>query len=79
MNRRQALMASIAVMGQIVIDNETLKAQTLSTSATLWKPPEELTVQLGGHNSFKRFTFTDGADTVTFTAVEIMAALKASC
>ena len=79
MNRRHALMASIAVMGQIIMDDATLKAQTISGSARLWEPPEDFTVHLGGSGSFKRFNFTDGADTVTFTAAEIMVALKASC
>lgn len=35
-------------------------------------------VILGGDDGFETFEFTDGVDTVTFTAKELMAALKDS-
>ena len=69
-------MASIAIIGQILMDEQKVKAQTTATgTANVWKPPEDFIVHLGGDGNFKRFHFTDGRETVTFTAEELMAAL----
>ena len=77
MHRREALLASVAIMGEILMQDQKLKAQAMSIISTnVWKPPEDLTVHLGGNGNFQRFHFTDGLETVTFTAQELMAALK---
>lgn len=67
-------MAIFAVMGQMLADDAEAK-QTVSSRLNFWKPPEDLIVTLGA-GGYKRFQFTDGKDTVTFTSDELMAALK---
>lgn len=76
MTRRTALMAVVAAMGQVLMDEQELTAQTSNIGVVTWLRPERLTVHLGGSNGYKQFDFTDGKDTVTFTAQELMAALR---
>ena len=75
MNRRTALMASIAVMGAVI--RTRTERQVIGTVDRIpWQMPDTLKINLGGHDGYTRFVFTDGKDTVTFMAAELMSALK---
>lgn len=76
--RRTGLMMLFAVVGQMIADDA--KAQQLGTGGTSLTRlgQTDLTVSVGGASGFQRFHFTDGHDTITFTAAELMAALKGS-
>ncbi len=72
MNRRTSLMAMFAVMGQAFAQSK------ISSSQMVFSTPlkmEDLMVSLG-EGGFKRFHFTNGTETVTFTAEELFTALK---
>ena len=63
--------------------DEAEARQTISSGsvASLWPPLEKFTIHIGAVDGrttgYKRFTVTNGKDRVTFTAEELMAALKA--
>ena len=77
MTRRTGLMALFAIAGEIIRGN-TADAQslTLRQPSRAWVA-EELTITLGGGAGYQRFSFVLGAEKVTITAEELMAALKA--
>ncbi len=69
-------MASIAAMGAMIRGNAQ-EPKTISTvGAWTLSVPTTLTVHLGD-GGYKKYIFTTGSDSVTFTADELFAALKA--
>lgn len=62
----------LAIMGQAANNSATANQLTLSTL------PKNLVVHLGGEYGYDHFSFQFGGETVTMTAAELMAALKAN-
>jgi hypothetical protein len=75
MTRRVGLMAMFAIIGQLFHDDAEAR-QSLTTLRQWPPPPSDLTVRLGGPHGYQRFIVTDGTETVTFTAQDLMDALK---
>ena len=79
MTRRTGLMAIFAVVSRLLQGDAEARQATIDNGITFSVPKvRDLTVRLGGDWGYERFHFTDGTDTVTFTAEELMAALKES-
>ncbi len=77
LSRRTALAALGAAMGWVMAGRDKAEAQNSWTSYTARiTASNDLSIRLGGDYGWKTITFTDGTDTVTFSAAELMAALK---